>query len=294
MRMPTAILEGKKLLRVIFSIRRATSATHEGTLALMKKAYEMGAWCFDLPSSKHLESFKELRRLTDDKTLIGFGHLDAEEGVSLLGRPLHQFESQVVSTIKKNIVPSHLIHHFFPNPTPSDVFTQKEIDRISFDRLRFEKTFSRFDPQESPFLLIGEKYSDWLLALGRIDLLKEMVGRVREKGFIPIFSGQWATFSLPKAKSLDVAAYAIPINKRRSHFDLAYACDLIKKFDKPVISFNPLADGELLSQSEEAFLFLFEGLKIHSAIAEVASEEEVTRIFEAVKRSPSLISHRKA
>ena len=78
----------------------------------------MGAWCFDLPSSKHFESFKELKKLTDDETLIGFGHLEAEEGASFLGRPLHQFESKIVSTIKKNIVPSHLIHHLFPDPTP--------------------------------------------------------------------------------------------------------------------------------------------------------------------------------
>ena len=289
--MPTAFLEGKKLPRVIFFIK--TSGHHQEILVLMKKAHEMGAWCFDLPSAKHLESFKELKRLADDDTLIGLGYLDAEEGASCLGRPLHQFESKVVSTIKKNIVPPHLMHHFFPNPTPSEVFTQKEIDRISFDTPRFEKALSRFDPQESPFLLIGGKYSDWLLALGRIDLFKEMVGRVRGKGFIPIFSGQWATFVLPKAKPLDVAAYAVPINKRWSHFDLAHACDLIKKFDKPVISLNPLADGQLLRESEEAFLFLFEGLKIHSAIAEVASEEEVRRIFESLKKLPSLIPHQK-
>jgi hypothetical protein len=291
--MPTTILEGRKLSRIIFSIRRPTSATHEEISFLMKKVYEMGAWCFDLPSLKHLESFKELKRLTDDETLIGFGHLEAEEGAAFLGRPLHQFESKVISTIKKNIIPPHLIHHLFPSSTPNDIFTQKEVDRIVFDTLRFEKALSSFNPLESPFLLIGEKYSDWLLALGRIDLLKEMISRVREKGFIPIFSGQWATFVLPKAKPLDVVAYAIPINRRWSHFDLALACDLIKKFDRPVISLNPLADGKLLKESEEAFLFLFEELKIYSAIAEVASVEEARTIFESLKRLPSLIPPRK-
>jgi hypothetical protein len=289
--MPTAILEGKKLPRVIFSIK--TSSQKEIS-ALMKEVHEMGVWCFDLPSLKHFESFKELKRLTDDETLIGFGHLEAEEGTSFLGRPLHQFESKIVSTIKKNIVPSNLMYHFFPNPTPSEVFTQKEIDRISFDDPRFEKALSRFDPQLSPFLLLGGQYSDWLLALGRIDLLKEMVGRIRGKSFIPIFSGQWATFVLPKAKPLDVAAYATPVNKKWSYFDLDQACNLIKRFDKPVISLNPLADGVLLKESEEAFLFLFEGLKIHSAIAEVASEEEMRRIFASLERIPSLIPPRKA
>ena len=294
MRIPTAILEGKKIQRIIFSIRPPVSSDPKQISLLMKKVYEMGVWCFDLPSVKHLESFRGLKSLTNDETLMAICHLEVEKGASLLGKPLHQFESRVVATIKKNLFLPGSIRNLPSIPFSSDVFTQKEIDRITFDPLRFEKALSLFNPEESPFLLIGERYGDWLLALGRIDLLKEMVRRVREKGFIPIFSGQWATFVLPKAKPLDVAAYAIPINKRWSFFDLAPACDLIKKFDKPVISLNPLADGKLLRKSEEAFSFLFNELKIHSAIAEIATEKEARTILEAQKKFPSLIPHQKA
>jgi hypothetical protein len=118
-----------------------------------------------------------------------------------------------------------------------------------------------------------------------------MVSRVKKKGFLPIFSGQWATFVLPKAKSLDVAAYAIPINKKRSLFDLRQASLLIKKFEKPVISLNPLADGSLLNKSEEAFSFLFDELKVHAMIAEITSEGEAKQIIEVLKKFPSLIPH---
>jgi len=131
------------------------------------------------------------------------------------------------------------------------------------------------------------------LALGRIDLLKEMMLRVRERGFIPIFSGQWATYALPKAKPLDVAAFAIPINKKWSLFNLAQACNLIKKFDKPVISLNPLANGTLQRNSEEAFSFLFDELKITAAIPEITSEEEFRGILEVMEKFPSLIDPRK-
>jgi hypothetical protein len=305
MLLPTTILEGKKLPRMVLSIQLSSiSSGHQEISSLMKKAYEMGVWCFDLPSTKHLESFKTLKSLTDDENLIGLCHLDVEEGVSFLGKPLHRFESKVLSTIKKGLFSSDLIRnlktmgvwhskYFFPTQSSSEVFTQKEIDRFAFDSPRFDKALSLFQPKESPFFLIGEKYGDWLLAMGRIDLFKEMVSRVRKKGFIPIFSGQWATFVLPKAKPLDVAAYAIPINKKWGFFDLTHACDLIKKFDKPVISLNPLANGELLSQSEEAFSFLFDGLKIYSAIVEITSEEEVEKVLEALKRFPSLIPPRK-
>ena len=293
MRFPTVILEGKKLPRMIFSIRPPTSHGDREINSLMQKTYEMGAWCFDLPSANHLKSFRELKHLITDEALIGLCHIEVETGASLLGKSLHRFESKVVSTIRKDLLPSNLTRSILPPSSSSEVFTQKEIDRITFDPLRFEEALSLFDPEESPFLLIGERYGDWLLALGRIDLLREMVSKVRGKGFIPIFSGQWATFALPKAKPLDVAAYAVPINKKWSLFDLKRASDLIKKFDKPVISLNPLADGTLLKESEGAFSFLFDELKIIAAIPQIASGGEAKNIVEVLMKFPSLIPPRK-
>jgi hypothetical protein len=294
MRMPTAMLEGKKIQRIIFSIRPPAPLNDQEVLSVMRKCHGMGVWCFDLPSMKHLSSFRELKRLAGDDTLTGICHLEAEQGVSFLGRPFHQFESRVVATIRKNLFLPASIRNLPSSSSSAEVFTQREIDRITFDPLRLEKSLSLFDPEESPFLLTGEKYSDWLLGLGRIDLLKETVQRVREKGFIPIFSGQWATFVLPKAKPLNAAAYAVPINEKWSFFDWAQACDLVKKFDKPVISLNPLADGKLLKKPEEAFSFLFNELKIHSAIAEIATEKEAATILDLEEKIPSLTPRKKA
>ena len=259
----------------------------------MEKVYEMGASCFFLPTVKHLESFKALRESTEDEALIGLCHLEVESGVSLIGKPLHQFESKVVSTIVRNIVPPELVKKLFPACSFDEVLTQKEIDRMIFDPSRLNQNLSLFPLQGVPFLLVGGKYSDWLLGLGRSDLLKEMVSEARKKGFIPLFSGQWATFSLPKAKPLDVAGYAIPVNRKKSLFDLAQACNIIKKFDKPVISLDPLAGGALSGESEEAFSFLFNELKVHSAIAEINSEDERHRLFGGLEKIPSLIPFHK-
>jgi hypothetical protein len=293
MRLPTTILEGKKIPRIILSIHPQPPFDLPQMLSLMKEAYEMGAWCFDLPSANHLKSFKDLKHLTTDEALTGLCHIEGETGASFLGKPLHRFESKIISTIRRDLLPSNLTRPILPPSSSSEVFTQKEIDRITFDPLRFGEALSLFDPEESPFLLLGEKYGDWLLALGRIDLLHEMVSKVREKGFIPIFSGQWATFALPKAKPLDVAAYAVPINKKWSLFDLQRASDLIKKFDRPVISLNPLADGTLLKESEGAFSFLFDELKIYAAIPKIASEGEAKNVVETLMKFPSLIPPRK-
>jgi len=301
MHLPTIILEGKKLQRVILSIRPSSP---QEILSLMRKAYERGVWCLDLPSSRHYQSFRELKGLTEDPALIGLPHVHSEEGASLSGTPLHRVEKKVHATITKNLFSSDLIRnlkemgawkspYFYPPSHSADVLTQKEIDRVSFDSPRFDKTLSFFEPAESPFLLIGERYGDWLLALGRSDLLKNMLSRAREKGFLPILSGQWATFFLPKAKPLDAAAYAVPVNKKRSFFDLTQACALIKKFDKPVVGLDPFAQKELVGKPEEAFSFLFEELKIGLAIAEVSSGEELETVLKAVEKIPSLRPHRK-
>ena len=287
MRLPTTVLGERQLSRIIFSIRSTN------LFNLMKKVYGMGVTHFDLPSSKHLEPFRELKRLTEDQNLMGLCHLEAEEGASFLSRPLHQFETKVVSTIKKNLSLPHSIRNLPAIPVASEVLTQKEIDRIDFDSQRFEKALSLFHPGETPFLLVGGRYGDWLLALGRIDLLKEMMAKVRETGFTPVYSGHWATYCLPKAKSLDVVAYAVPINKKWSFFDLDQACALIKKYDRPVISLNPLADGTLLKNSEEAFSFLFKELKITLAIVEIHSEQEVEILLSAAEKIPSFIPPRK-
>jgi len=293
MRIPTVSLEGKRLLRVILSIRTRSLPPGPELSSLLKGAYAMGFFHFDLPTTKHLVAFRELMSLTEDENLMGFCHLDAKEGVSFLGKPLHGFESRMIATLRKNL-PPEIIRNLLPSSLSSDVFTQKEVDRFAFDPYRLDKAISSLHPEESPFLILGEKYGDWLLALGRIDLLQRMVARVRERGFIPLFSGQWAIFSLPKAKPLEVAAYAVPINRGRSFLDLAHASDVIKRFDKPVISLNPLANGELLNETETALTFLFDELKIYAAITEVASEEEVKKILDGLARSPSFILPRKA
>jgi hypothetical protein len=60
-----------------------------------------------------------------------------------------------------------------------------------------------------------------------------------------------------------------------------------------VISLNPLADGKLLTEPEEAFSFLFNELKIYLAIVEITSAEEADTVLKAIDRIPSLIPPRK-
>ncbi len=95
MRFPTVNLEGKNLPRIILSITPPSSSPGlQEILSLMRIAYEMGVWCFDLPTTRHHQSFKELRVLTEDEDLIGLPHIEAKEGASLSGIPLHRVEAK--------------------------------------------------------------------------------------------------------------------------------------------------------------------------------------------------------
>jgi hypothetical protein len=292
-RIPKVVLEGIKIPRIIFSISPSANLKTQEIFFLMKKIYEMGIWCFDIPSTNHLESFKRLRELIGDESLIGIFHIESATGISFTGKPLYQFESKIISTIIKNIIPQNLVKKIYPNHHIQDIFTQKEIDRIIFDDTVFEQFLLNINKKEFPLILIGEKYNDWLVGLGRVDLLSKMISVARKKGFIPILSAKWPTFVLPKVKSLDVSAYAIPINKKEGLFDHSQACNIIKKFEKPVISLNPLANGKLLKSPQKAFSFLFNELKIYGAITEISSEEEALTIFGVFKKIPSLIPFQK-
>ena len=89
MRIPTFVLEGIKLPRVILSIQPSMGSDVQEAVSLMKASYEMGVLCFDLPTKNHLEAFRELKNLVEDESVIALSHVEAGEGASLLGKPLH-------------------------------------------------------------------------------------------------------------------------------------------------------------------------------------------------------------
>lgn len=292
-RFPTATLEGKKIPRAIFLIQPQPSRSEKEIYPFMRGVYELGAWCFDLPSPQHYKSFRELKISTGDESLIGLCHFDVEPSLSFLGKPIHYVEPKIISTIRKDFSLSPPIRNILPSSPPADVFTQREIDRITFDPFRFEKALSPIHPTDSPFLIIGEKYGEWLLALGRVDLLQEMVSRIRQKGFTPFFSCRWINFILPRAKSLDVAAFAIPINKTWNPAHLEQVSVLIRKLNKPVISLFPLYEKRFFKTFEATLSFLFDELKVYAVMLKVTSEEEARRIVGTLKRFPSLLTYRR-
>ncbi|MCX8116907.1 MAG: hypothetical protein N3G78_03105 [Desulfobacterota bacterium] len=290
MHLPIALLERKKIQRIIFSVR---SSEPQKISLLMEKAYERGGWCFHLPTPLHLRSFVALRESTGDDFLMGFGQIGAESGVSLTGKPLTHFASRMVATIAKSLAPPSLVRKFPLEKNGAEVLTPKEVDRMRFDPSLFDQALHPFLRQEIPFLLIGGPYGDWLLGLGRIDLLRSMVSAIREKGKTPIYQGEWAPFALPKAKPLDVAAFAIPIHKDEGRLPFEETCKLIKKFERPVLGLRPFSSPPIGRRAEGPFSLLLKELKVYSLMVEVASERDLDLLFRWAEKVPSLIPFRR-
>jgi len=195
MRLPTFTLQGIGLPRVIFSIRPSPSSPVEEILALMKNAYQMGIACFDLPSANHLESFRALRKLTEDADLLGFRTSTWRKG-SLFWEASSSFRREHCLNPEEEPLPSRADPPFegrrrleqqalLPSHSVFRGLHSEEIDRLALDPSRFEKALAVFHPSESPFLFLGGKYADWISGLGRIDLLSKMALKVKEKGFTP-------------------------------------------------------------------------------------------------------------
>jgi len=166
--------------------------------------------------------------------------------------------------------------------------TQKEIDRIAFDAARFDRALSLFQAKETPFLKVGGKYGDWLLGLGRTDLIEKMASRVREAVSFPSSPADGQLLFSPKVKMIDFAAYAVPINKTGitgSRPGLCAHQEIRQTSDQP----RPVSGREAPGEFRRGLLVSLQRIRIHGAVAEVTSEEEGRKILDALAAVPSLI-----
>jgi len=84
--------------------------------------------------------------------------------------------------------------------------------------------------------------ADWLVSIGRIDLLEKLLQLIKNKRFKPILICHWTSIVLPICeKELDeVAGYIIPINKLWGLLTLHKTLKTIKNIKKPIIAMKTL------------------------------------------------------
>jgi hypothetical protein len=149
----------------------------------------------------------------------------------------------------------------------------------------FEERLELYRKLNVKLVQFGGGTADWLTALGREDLLKDLSQFIRRKGFVPILICHLTSLVLPVAeKELDAAAYVVPLNKLWGLLTLSEALDTIKSVEKPVIAMKTLAQRALAHDLQDGFTYLFKKAKVAGVLVGVSSVAEAKQTFTTIAR----------
>ncbi len=298
-RLPPSILGGDPFNHFRFLYRRDLIwklHDEEYCLEVMRAAYDAGARAFDLSFPVNVRLFTRLQIETGEQ-LVGFGNPTWEQGVLLNGRYLQYSRDRILRTCVERLWPrptARLVEErlaqqdtlVFGYDRQSLPLTEKEIADIRLDQDLFRKRLALF--RDCRYILFGGSDADWLVSLGRTEILSEMAAVVRSEGLIPILLCQYATTVVPAAQvaRVDAEAYAVPLNKGWSWFDRDECVRMIGALDKPVIAFMPLASPGLAQDVPAALDWLYSTVGVDAILfgtATAAHARETTLLARACR-----------
>jgi hypothetical protein len=293
-RLPASILGGDPFNQFRFLYRRELLwklFDEEYCLSVMRAAYTAGGHAFDLSFEVNSRLFKRLLDETGEK-LLGFGNPTWEQGVILHNRYLQYSRDRILITLVKRCFPGDIAEKVEKELSQQDILvfgydrdakplSDEEIASIRLDSELFLRRISIF--KDCQYLLLGGSDADWLVSLGRVDLIAEMAQIARNEGFIPYLLCQYASHILPlvEKSGADVDGYAVPLNKEWSWFSRDACVEVIRSIHKPVIAFMPLASGGLQKDVRGALDWLYGTVGVESILFGTATPEhaaETTRI----------------
>lgn len=300
-RLPPSILGGDPFNHFRFLYRKELwwkLHDEEYCLSVMRAAYEAGGKAFDLSFEVNARLFARLAEETGEQ-LIGFGNPTWEQGVMLNGRFLQYSRDRILRTLVDDIWPRPIASLVQERLSREDVLvfgydhqapplSNEEIASIALDEQAFRRRLSIF--RDCQYICFGGSDADWLVSLGRIDVVAEMARVVRQLGWIPILLCQYATLVVPQAESygIDVEGYAVPLNRAWSWFDRDQCVEIVKSLDKPVIAFMPFASGGLQKDIRGALDWLYGEVGVESILFGTATAEharETTLVAQAARDS---------
>jgi hypothetical protein len=278
-RLPSSILGGDPFNHFRFLYRRDLLwklHDEEYCLAVMRAAYQAGGRAFDLSFKVNARLFARLAAESDEP-LVGFGNPTWEQGILLNGRYLQYSRDRILCTCVDRAWPRPIARLVAERLAEQDVLvfgydrdaaplSDKEIAAIRLDRDLFLKRLNIL--HDCRYILFGGSDADWLISLGRTDIVVEMAQVVRAQGLVPILLCQYPTLVVPAAiaAGVDAAAYAVPLNKGWSWFDRDECVAVVKSAGKPVIAFMPLASPGLAQNIPAALDWLFGEVGVDSIL----------------------------
>jgi hypothetical protein len=268
------------------------------TFEVAKTSVDCGVRSIDL-SPPLVDVFKRLRKESREK-IEGLGAL--QEWVctnfTIDSVPLADYADEVKASMCSILPSSYLrdlkrsaaselgfARSFFLPKSSAQPLTISQIDSIRMKPEFFEKRLKLYRNLDVKLIQFGGITADWLVALGRVDLLENLTRLIRKCGLIPLLVCHWTSLVLPRAdRELDVAGYIVPINKLWSLLSRSEALDVMRKIRKPVIAMKPLAQGVLAHDIEGAFTFLFKKARVNAVLVGISSVSEAKQTFLILSR----------
>lgn len=285
-RLPPSILGGDPFNQFRFLYRRELLwklFDEDYCYSVMKAYYQGGGRAYDLSFEVNTRLFK---RLLDDtgERLIGFGNPSWEQGVFLNGKHIQYSRDRILKTLVERCFPKPLAKLVEEKLSVDDVLvfgydknasalTDEEIASIYLDRWAFIQRLSIF--KDCQYIFLGGSDADWLVSLGRVDILSEMANLTRQLGFVPMILCQYASHVIPliEAAEVEVEGYAVPLNRDWSWMDRNACLEVIKSLKKPVVAFMPFAGGGLRKDIRGALDWLYEEAGVESVLFGTATAE---------------------
>ena len=285
-RLPAAILGGDPFTMFRFLYRKDCLwklFDEDYCLSVMQAAYHGGCRAFDLSFEVNARLFRRLLDETDEP-LLGFGNPSFEQGVFLNDRYLQYSRDRIMKTLIERLFPRPIASLVEEKLSQDDVLvfgydhdasslSDDEIASIHLDKDAFAHRLETF--KDCCYILVGGADADWLVSLGRTDIVLDMVNFVRDKGFIPLVLSQYPTLVLPELESAgcDTEGYAIPLNKNWSWFDRDECVNIVQSLTKPVIAFMAFSGDNLKKDLRGAMEWLYNTAGVDSILFGTALPE---------------------
>lgn len=292
-RLPPSILGGDPFNQFRFLYRRELLwklFDEDYCYSVMRACYEAGGMAYDLSFEVNTRLF---RRLLDDTgaPLIGFGNPSWEQGVFFNGKHIQYSRDRIIKTLVERKFPRPIAKLVEEKLSLEDVLvfgydrsvpslTDEEIASIHLDRWAFIQRLSIF--KDCRYILLGGSDADWLVSLGRVDILVEMARITRQLGFVPMVLCQYASHIIPiiEESGADVEGYAVPLNRDWSWMDRDACVEVVRGLDKPVIAFMPFASGGLRKDIRGALDWLYGTIGVESVLYGTATAEHARHTTE--------------
>jgi len=301
-RLPPAILGGDPFNQFRFLYRKDLLwklFDEDYCFSVMKACYEAGGLAYDLSFEINTRLFRRLLDETSEK-LVGFGNPSWEQGVFLNGKYLQYSRDRILKTLVDRIFPGPLAKVVkeklsidavlvFGYDQTVEALTDEEIGSIRLDKWTFVQRLSIF--KDCQYIFLGGSDADWLVSLGRVDIIVDMARFVRQLGFIPLLLCQYASHIVPiiEASGAEVEGYALPLNRDWSWMDRDACVDVVKSLKKPVVAFMPFASGGLRKDIRRALDWLYGEVGVESILYGTATADHACHTTEIARAARDAI-----